>query len=78
MCVIKYTACTNPASQVVKDPIYFITLSFYTSPLSPETYHRIGRPHYSRCFECRQGRVPSHLLLYFYWVDSVSIITSRC
>ena len=58
MCVIKHTVCgiSAPVSSIC-----FITLPFYTFPLSPGTYHPVGRPHYSRCLECQQGRVPSHL-----------------
>ena len=65
MCVIKHTnLCRRFAKLVRPRPqtiVCFITLPFYTFPLSPGTYHPVGRPHYSRCLECQQGRVPSHL-----------------
>jgi hypothetical protein len=55
MCVLKSTVCGISAHV---NSMLFNTNGFYTSALSPQTYHPRRRPHYSPCFKCRQGRVP--------------------
>ncbi len=55
MCVLKSTVCDI---SVQVSSMLFNTLPFYTSALSPQTYHPVGRPHSQ--FKVLPARVALH------------------
>ena len=63
VCVIKQTTHRH-TTPFVCSAICFITDSFYTSGLSPQTYHPCLRPHLRHVLHAPQGRVPYNMYYY--------------
>ncbi len=59
-----YSSALDLPLQFVCSAICFITDSFYTSGLSPQTYHPCLRPHLRHVLHAPQGRVPYNMSYY--------------
>jgi len=59
-----YSSALDLPLQFVCSAVCFITDSFYTSELSPQTYHPCLRPHLRHVLHALQGRVPYNMSYY--------------